>query len=244
MSTVLPETTAKRWDTPEGLRVRGSVVVFGGRGESAETYQRFGSRISADSYRVSAFATDAKARAADLATLIRDDLEHGRLVAPLTLIGSDTGAPRAVEVALILGELVDAVILAGYPVAHPAGATADWQTELAERTTCFLHQRALDADDQIDRGVFAAGLSADEVERDLAALIPPVLAIHGGADTISPIDDVLPVYRSASAEVWVIEGAKHDVLNDGAHRTVAAVIVQYLEGRRTESKAPVARRVD
>ncbi len=37
---------------PDGLRIRGTVVVIPGRGESKDTYRCFGARIAADSYRV------------------------------------------------------------------------------------------------------------------------------------------------------------------------------------------------
>ena len=37
------------FDGPAGLRIRGTVLVVPGRGESADTYRRFGSRIAADS---------------------------------------------------------------------------------------------------------------------------------------------------------------------------------------------------
>ena len=37
---------------PAGLRTRGTVLVVPGRGEGEATYQRFGRRLAADSYRV------------------------------------------------------------------------------------------------------------------------------------------------------------------------------------------------
>lgn len=37
---------------PQGLRVRGTVVVVPGRGETRATYGRLGRRLAADAYRV------------------------------------------------------------------------------------------------------------------------------------------------------------------------------------------------
>ena len=37
---------------PEGLLVRGTIIVVPGRGETRATYTRFGRRLAADAYRV------------------------------------------------------------------------------------------------------------------------------------------------------------------------------------------------
>lgn len=250
----MTETTVRtrplRWEVPAGSLARGAVVVFGGRGETPDVYGRFGSRLAVDSYRVLAFGDEPEAGVSELATIVREWFAQQEptppgFAAPLTLVGSDVGVLRAIDVATALGDDVDAVVLAGYPVAAASAvASADWATELRERTSCPLHQRLLDADVNIERGAFAREIEGGTLERDLGALSPVVLAVHGGEDRISPLDEVLPLYRSArDGQVWLIDGAKHDVLNDGAHRTVAAVIVEFLEGRRTSSKRSAARLV-
>ena len=40
------------WNEPDGIAPRGTLVVVGGRAESAAVYQRFGRRIASDAYRV------------------------------------------------------------------------------------------------------------------------------------------------------------------------------------------------
>jgi pimeloyl-ACP methyl ester carboxylesterase len=222
------ELPTRSWSEPAGLRVRGSVAVIGGRGETADVYERFGRRISADAYRVLAFG-DIGAQVAQAATQIRTALADGRLVKPLTLVGSDTGSIRVVDVLPSIHDAVDALALAGYPVAG-VEAAADWETETKERTTCPAHRAVLTADIGVTRGLLAHGLSAEDVARDLGAIEKPVLAIHGAADLISPVDQAKPIYAVLPhGEVWTVAAAKHDVLNDSAHRSAAALLVTFLE---------------
>lgn len=231
------------WSAPSDLRVRGSLVVLGGRGETPEIYNRFGRRISADAYRVVAYS-DGFGNESEVVDAIRSGIASGDLVAPVVVVGSDVGAVAAVDVASRLGSEIGAVIVAGYPTAGAPTIAPDWQSELLERTTCPTHRGVLDADEGVTRGSFADALDPDRIARDLGALTQPVLALHGGADVVSPLGSALPVYRSnQDAEIWVIEGAKHDVLNDSTHRTTAALIVQFLETLRTGEAQPIARRV-
>jgi hypothetical protein len=250
MSDTIAEIRTLAFEAPTGLLARGWVAVFGGRGETPEVYGRFGRRIASDSYPVLAFGDEPETSPSALADVIVAWLGE-QAPAPegfarhLTLVGSDTGVLRAVDVAAVLGDRVDAVVLAAYPVAAAAALASDWEQELLERTTCPLHRKTLDADPNLGRGSFASGLDGVDLDRDLTVLSPAVLAVHGGADSLSRIDEVLPRYRAArEAQIWVVDGAKHDVLNDGAHRSVAATIVQFLEGRRGPSGTQVARRVD
>ncbi|GGF22053.1 alpha/beta hydrolase [Subtercola lobariae] len=243
MTTVQTNLHSREWTAPENLRVRGTVVVLGGRGETADVYNRFGTRISADSYTVVAFA-DAFGSEAEVASEIGARIAGDELTAPVIIVGSDVGAVAAVDVAGQLGADVAAVILAGYPTAGASTVTDDWESELLERTTCPVHRGVLDADAGVSHGSFAEALEADRIARDLSTLTVPVLAIHGGADSLSPLDGALPTYESnPDAQVWVIDGAKHDVLNDSTHRTTAAVIVQYLETLRAGVDQPLARRI-
>src|ERR1700684_1028835 len=86
---------------PEGLRTRGTVLVVPGRGESEATYQRFGRRLAADSYRVRVLSAPVIAEAALSGSLERSAAQLAGAVAGtgadgpvrrLVLAGSDTGA--------------------------------------------------------------------------------------------------------------------------------------------------------
>ena len=59
------------------------------------------------------------------------------------------------------------------------------------------------------------------------------LILHGGADSISPPATARALAaRLPHAELVLIAGAPHDVLNDATHRSVAAAVVQWLERLR------------
>jgi len=128
---------------PEGLRVRGTVLVVPGRGETRSTYARFGKRLAADAYRVRVIdAPDLDAGDLDGLTARLADAAEGTavddgVVRPLVLIGADSGAAA---IAALLGRAAggepDAVVLAGLPGLAPgAAATAGaWDEELDVRT--------------------------------------------------------------------------------------------------------------
>ncbi|MFE7423508.1 hypothetical protein [Rhodococcus sp. NPDC057529] len=77
---------------------------------------------------------------------------------------------------------------------------------------------------------------------DLTAAAPPVpvLAVHGSADRISPLDRAVAVYQSLpNASVAVIEDGHHDILNDVTHRSVAATVILFLERLHLGAALPV-----
>jgi alpha-beta hydrolase superfamily lysophospholipase len=115
------------------------------------------------------------------------------------------------------------------------GAAGNGGDELASRSACPVHRGV----------VLAAGaelLSASEVQPTWPAgrSSIPVLSLHGAADSISPIDDVAPLYAGWNGERVTVAGGLHDVLNDVHHRSVAAEIVSFLERLRLDpSAAPI-----
>ncbi|MDT0158745.1 hypothetical protein Q9R19_14035 [Microbacterium sp. ARD32] len=216
-------------------RVRGTLAMVAGRDETAAVYQRFGARLSADGYAVGVFeVADAAAATAWLSR--QPD-------APRVLVGSDTGA-SAVLAALTQDDVADAAIVAGV-VLDVERAPTD-----AERTACPVHLGVLEEQHSGDssRLADADGRSPDPVEAlpalaDLAAIAVPVLAVHGGADQVSPFPQAASAL-AAIADVEVIEtvGGLHDALNDASHRSVAASIVLWLERLRAgDVHAPVVR---
>ena len=71
----------------------------------------------------------------------------------------------------------------------------------------------------------------------------PVLAIHGAADPVSPVDAAIEAYQDLGAtQVTVIAGGLHDILSDVSHRTVAATVVIFLERLRVGADLPLIAR--
>lgn len=246
---------------PDGPRVRGTIVVVPGRGETRTTYERLGRRLAADAYRVrvidppqiapadpigsltrfGAALADAVdgAAAHDGAAAVDGAASVDRVVRPVVLIGADTGA--AAVAALLNGAEVptpwkpDAVVLAGLP-GRAATAAGTWDEELDVRTSCPTHRGTLAQDPAVRRGALH-----DAVPEALLTvahaddITVPVLLLVGDAD---PLADRQALTHSAKslprARLSVVRGAHHDVLNDLQHRTVAAEIVTFLETLRND----------
>ncbi|MDQ0815332.1 alpha-beta hydrolase superfamily lysophospholipase [Streptomyces sp. B3I7] len=231
---------------PEGLRVRGTVVVVPGRGETLATYGRLGRRLAADAYRVrvlNAPALDGDDATVELSTLLEaavtDTVAEGSaggedVVRPLVVVGADSGAAA---VAALLGRAgtaatvrPDALVLAGLP-GRGAGSAGSWEEELDVRTACPTHRGTLTDDPDVRRGSLGRALpdtvsaAALEVRTDL-----PVLFLVGDADPLADHESLRRTAESAPrARLSVVHGAHHDVLNDLQHRSVAAELVDFLE---------------
>jgi len=217
-----------RWNEPSGVRARGTVLVFPGRGESSAAYWRFGARLAADAYRVIVVEDDAAANS---------ELEGA--VRPVVAVGADGGVYRAVDFAA--RHDVDAVIVAGVPV---GGETDALVAEIASRTACPAHIDVLARDGAAARAIDSVLTLGDllAAPATLGSDIP-VLAIHGAADPVSPVDAAIEVYRELGAtQVTIIAGGLHDVLSDVSHRTVAATVVIFLERLRVGADLPVIAR--
>jgi alpha-beta hydrolase superfamily lysophospholipase len=247
MSQPVPHTATARWDEPEGLNPRGTVIVVPGRGELPGVYGRFARRLAADAYRVRAVANPAD----DPELAERQVREAANGPAPVVLAGSDTGALFAVAL-VASGRLPEAaaLVLAGLPVAESAGGSAAgqtaavdaWDAELEARTACPTHRGRL-AGDILRRGALYEPLPGGWTEQaDLTAVPVPVLGLHGAADPVSPLAAARERYAAAPhAELVSIAGGRHDAFNDITHRTAAATVVLFLERLRNGTAlAPIA----
>ena len=217
-----------KWDEPEGLAARGTVIVLAGRGEQAEVYRRFGRRLAADAYRVRAVPD------ADLGTVtvaVKRIAEDA--VSPTVLVGSDTGALRALKLQSTGAIQADALVLAGLPT-FGREAPRNWDNELNQRTSCPTHQAWIGDESRLARGTLTdSRIPAELRETDLATVTVPVLGLHGAADVISPLAAVRARYAELSdARLISIAGGMHDALNDATHRTAAAQVVLFLEELR------------
>jgi alpha-beta hydrolase superfamily lysophospholipase len=92
----------------------------------------------------------------------------------------------------------------------------------------------------VTRGALYEPLPPDWYERALlAAVRVPVLALHGAADPVSPLDAARTEYAAApAAELVSLTGGRHDALNDISHRTSAATVLLFLERLRAGGDAP------
>lgn len=221
------------WDEPAGATPRGTLVLLPGRGETPASYQRFGWRLAADAYKVRFVdaGPDNLTRArAGVEKLLADET----LPSPKVLIGADTGATFA---AMLVNDLpVDAVVVAG--IALPGEvAISSWDQELDARTACPVHRQILSGDGDFHRGEFGIPLPWTDVE--LSEPAKPVLVLHGTADAVTASQDAIARYSgSEQVRVRLVDGGRHDILNDVSHRSVAATIVLFLESLRLAPDLP------
>ncbi|MFF3372348.1 alpha/beta hydrolase [Streptomyces sp. NPDC002680] len=231
MPSSLPSPAS--WDEPEGLAGRGTLIVLPGRGEHGGLYERFGRRLAFDAYRVRALGDPSADPSVldEAAKLLADESLPG----PKVLVGSDTGARYAVQLAAEHPAGVDALILVGLPTSP--WESGSWEGELAARTACPTHQGRLAGDSAFRRGAIDAAVDLPELRLDQVEV--PVLALHGKDDLISPLDQVLDVYEGhANVRTVTFDGGRHDVLNDALHRTAAATVVLFLERLRLSPELP------
>ena len=224
------------WGPPAGVATRGTVVVLPGRGEHAGVYGRFGARIAADGYEVVSADGLLAGTTGDPEAALAKAL--GDLVAPVVLVGSDVGAYLALRLAA--GTPVAAVVVAG-AADGTAAVSADWDTELDARTACPVHRGLLAGDAHLVRDALA---EAVDIPVELSEVTVPVLVVHGDQDVVAPPAGAhILAAELPRAELAVVRGGRHDVLNDVHHRTVAAEIVQFLERVRAgDDAAPIVSR--
>ncbi|MFF3409196.1 alpha/beta hydrolase [Streptomyces sp. NPDC002742] len=235
---------------PEGLLVRGTVLVVPGRGETRATYTRFGRRIAADAYRVRVIdapvldAGDPDASLSGLADRLAAAVEgtaaEDGAVRPLVLVGADSGAAALAALVGRTGTVPpwrpDALVLAGLPGPSAESGTGvdGWDDELDVRTSCPTHRGVLTEDAHVRRGslgdaVPQAVLTAAYDSRTVL----PTLFLAGDADPLADHEALARAAKSLPrARLSVVHGAHHDVLNDLQHRSVAAEVVAFLEALR------------
>ncbi|MDT5033053.1 MAG: hypothetical protein QOC94_3224 [Actinoplanes sp.] len=229
------------WNEPEGVAPRGTLIVAAGRGETTDAYGRFGRRLAADGYRVRALAdvtADVRASSAAAGKLLVDDTLPG----PKVVLGSDTGALFTLRLAAQGAPGLDGLILAGLPTGKvPATVNlTGWEAELEARSACPAHRGVL-GNGGATPGVLVSAQIPIELIGD-AGYEPaiPVLGLHGENDTVSPLATARDRYPGT---LVTIVGGRHDVLNDVAHRSVAATIVLFLERLRLGADLPHIARV-
>jgi alpha-beta hydrolase superfamily lysophospholipase len=227
---------------PAGLRVRGTVLVVPGRGETVDSYRRFGSRIASDSYFVRLIDPVTEGDPVDeqlsqLAAALSDAVaDLGEEPArPMVLVGSDVAAAA---LSALVGRAdtdaswwPDALVLAAIPGYGEHAIGGDWESELEVRTHCPVHREVLTSDTEISRGSLSGAVSDALLDEAYANTAPlPQLLFVGDSDPIADGDalarlaDALP-----NARLSVVRDTHHDILNDLQHRSVAAEVVTFME---------------
>lgn len=254
------------WYPPEGLAHRGTVVLLPGRGEHPGVYERFGRRLAADAYVVHVLDAGSGRTAQQIASDV--DALAADAPRPLVLAGSDTGALLALAAAARTPAAPDALLLAGTPAptagtdsagdteARTATATAvtaaptaeagpGWTDELAARTACPAHRGRLAADPHFAAGALSSPVPGGLTEEAAAAVSGlaalPVLILHGAADPVSPLAGARALAgRLPAATFATVRDGRHDSFNDIQHRSVAALVVQWLERLRGgDGRSPI-----
>ncbi|CAN3985714.1 alpha/beta hydrolase [Kitasatospora purpeofusca] len=146
------------------------------------------------------------------------------------------------------------------PPGAPDTADNEWTDEFVARTSCPAHRGLLAADPDFRPGALAEDVPADlaraaeEAASDdvpVSADVPasdvpasdvpasdvpvsgvPVLVVHGSADPVSPPATARRFAGRLAADLVLVADGRHDALNDAAHRSVAAAVVQWLERLR------------
>ncbi|MFJ6567898.1 alpha/beta hydrolase [Streptomyces sp. NPDC091292] len=230
------------WQPPAGIAPRGTLVVLPGRGEHALVYERFGRRLAADGYVVHALDTTPDDRPDALRAAVTTAL-GGAAVAPVVLVGSDTGALQALHLAAAgdPSRRPDGVIAAGTALPPTPGARVrrapsperTWDGELDARTACPTHRARLTDDPDFVRGRLDTPVPPHlrpDVRPDV-----PVLVLHGAADPLTPAAPVRDLAaRLPRAAFGLLHDGRHDVLNDATHRSTAATVVLWLERLRAD----------
>ncbi|SOD72579.1 alpha-beta hydrolase superfamily lysophospholipase [Jatrophihabitans sp. GAS493] len=124
----MPSNEQNDYFGPPALRVRGTILVIPGRGETPQSYGRFASRLAADAYRVRVLRrpeidpgdVDGSLRqlADQLGAAVADLASAGPIAQPLVLVGSDSGA--AAVGALVAGAAETAAAATGVAVTGAA----------------------------------------------------------------------------------------------------------------------------
>ncbi|OZF54257.1 alpha/beta fold hydrolase [Rhodococcus sp. 14-2470-1a] len=231
---------------------RANVVFLHGYGEHSGLYHRFADSLSADGIDVWALdlighglssgdrgdfgsLRDLQADADALTSLARVGVPD----VPTVVIGHSLGSVVATLSVLdepdrYVAAVISGATLAPIPWLDPDNARFDLDPSELSADPFYLDALINDplAFVSADSGrLLGAELRTawDRFDADLAALRVSTLAVHGDADTVSPIENVRTwAGRVRELELREIAGARHDVLNETGHRRTAAVVADFV----------------
>ncbi len=253
----------RAWRSP---RPRAAVVFLHGFGEHSGLYQRLAEALNprgidlwaldeighglSDGERGivgSVDALEANARA------FTDIVRRARPGLPLVLAGHSLGGVTAAIASARDATPWSGLVLSGTPIEPPAWAQ-EQIAEAGEGLALLPEDLSSDpwyldalANDPLafteTEGSPLDALPAawDELTRTFAAVHTPVLFIHGVDDPVAPIE-VSRRWASELADGRLIEfpGARHDVLNETVHASVAAAIADWVLARAAAATTAAA----
>ncbi|MFC7501616.1 alpha/beta hydrolase, partial [Nocardioides sp. GCM10030258] len=112
-----------------------------------------------------------------------------------------------------------------------------WEAEIEARSACPVHRRVIAEDSGFARGALNRPLPWSSIE--LTAPRKPVLVLHGSSDPVTSSDEALSLYDGVpEVRARLVNGGRHDILNDASHRSVAATIVLFLESLKLGPELP------
>lgn len=246
----------RHWATPDP---RAALVFLHGFGEHSGLYHRYAAELGA--HGVDLWALDEIGHGlsdGDRGQFgsVQDLLVNARALTalaashapglPLVVAGHSMGSLLALLAALDDPSAYAGVVISGAPI-----SPLEWlaQAPAGEGGKFDLDPEALSADafylDQLqnDPLAFTSGdvvaLLAEtfppvwaRLDKELAGLPLPVLAVHGEADQVAPLDGVAAWRgRLPGLRLEVLPGAGHDVLNEVAHRQVADTVASFVLDR-------------
>lgn len=239
------------------VQPRAALVFLHGFGEHTGLYHRYGAALNArdiDLWALDEIGHGLSEGQRGNFGSIEDLAANGALLAglaeaaapglPLVIGGHSLGSLATLYLALDDPARFRGVVISGAPLAPLewlADALANGQDEvdldLAALSADPFYLDSLENDPLAFTGADVAALFGAafppawrRLERELPALAPlPVLAVHGSEDQIAPIGGVLGWRdRLPSLRVAEFTGSGHDILNEVAHREVAATVADFV----------------
>lgn len=237
-------------------RPRAVVVFLHGFGEHAGLYHRYAFALNAagiDLWAVDQFGhgltsgprgdfVSIEASSA-LADAVTDLAERQRPGLPLIAQGHSFGSVVTLHRLLEYPDRYRAAVISGAPIAPiPAppdeGSAFDLDPTWLSADPFYLDSLENDPLAFVDADgstLFRELAKAwDRFASTLPSLAVPTLAVHGEADPVAPIGPVRAYAEQlTSLQLRAFRDGRHDVLNDTAHREVAAAVIEFLDEQLT-----------
>jgi alpha-beta hydrolase superfamily lysophospholipase len=239
------------------VQPRAALVFLHGFGEHTGLYHRYGAALDArdvDLWALDEIGHGLSEGERGHFGSIDDLAANGGLLAglaeaaapglPLVIAGHSLGTLAALYLALDDPARFRGVIISGAPLSPlqwlqdaVASGQEDVDLDPAALSADPFYLDALENDPLAFTGAPVVALfnaafppAWQRLDRELPGLAPlPVLAVHGSEDQIAPIDGVLGWRdRLTSLRVAEFRGSAHDILNEVAHREVAATVADFV----------------